>query len=176
MLVHFISGPHHGCSEAIQNPGAVIRVPALEKPVLYAFGEVGEFPDSSAQLEILIYKITRRTRRYCIAEYEEPKVRVDFRVALSIDTWDTAGRREFEDVLRTWRESSIRHGNIRLLSMERCKLDETDITFGVTVDGPADPMAVAEAGEQLQHFLDSNFPAYVRRSIAHVGSQGGVRP
>ena len=154
MLVHFIGGPAHGRSEAIQNPQPVYRMAQLKPMPSFA---TLDFPPAEVPFEEHEYRITRRTRRYCIAEWQPPKVDVQVSVAFTgLSFWD---RDVAEKLHRFVAEERTDCASIRgrQLTLERDHYGTGVLTleWAAKVDDPADPEAIAEATELVQNRIDA---------------------
>jgi len=160
MLVHFIGGPRDGEREALQTVNDRIMV-AVAPPVTYVRGAADLLPPSIQTAE---YRVTRR-KRYAIAEYVEPKVHTRWSVKVKVtDNFDTDALEDF----RRWmieRCEPLVEQEVRWTGAMCMYGDEADLDFGVTVDGPSTPAALADAAAKLQHWLDRRLPAGV-----HVAS------
>lgn len=157
MLVHFIGGPAHGRTEAIKNPHATYRVAELKHFPSFATMELeGDF---SAAAEVPIteheYRITRRTRRYAIAEWQPPKVKVQVSVAFTgLSFWDSEVHEKLHRFVAEERDDAAVRGRQLLLERDHYGTGVLTLEWAVTVDGPADPEAIAEAMELVQHRID----------------------
>lgn len=166
MLVHFIGGPAHGRSEAIQNPQPTYNMVELKARPVFAVGEY-EALNAEAPFEEHQYRITRRTARYAIAEWEAPPVDVRFEVRLEIDPFD----RIASEALRQFfleRRTEEKHG-VRCVSAHVATSMDAELTLLVRVEGPEDPTAIQLAAEKVQHYLDAELPPskqYIRQSAA----------
>lgn len=158
MLVHFIGGPAHGRSEAIRNPHATYRVAQLKQMPSFATLEFeGDF---SAAAEVPIeeheYRITRRTRRCAIAEWQPPKVKVMVSVAFTgLAFWNSDVHAKLHKFVSEERIDTAIRGRQLLLERDHYGTGVLTLEWAVTVDGPADPEAIAEAMELVQHRLDA---------------------
>lgn len=159
MIVHFIGGPAHGRSEAIKNPHTTYRVAELKRlPAFAALEFEGDFSAAAAgPVEEHEYRITRRTRRYCIAEWQPPKVKVQVSVAFTgLAFWDQGVHEKLMKFVYEEHDKPPFPGPGGGLQMERHHYGTGVLTveWAVTVDGPADPEAIAEAMEVVQHRID----------------------
>lgn len=166
MLVHFIGGPVHGRSEAIFNPPPVWRWAELKAQAIFA---VGEFEKLNAEVpfEEHQYRITKRTPRYAIAEWEAPQVQVRFEVRLEIDPFN----REATEALRVFfleRKTDLKHG-VRCVGAAISSGMEGTVELVVPVEGPEDAIAIQLAAEKVQHYLDVELPPCVQH-ISHTGA------
>jgi hypothetical protein len=167
MLVHFIGGPAHGRSEAIQNPQPIYRMVELSRLPIFA---VGEYEALNAELpfEEHSYRITKRTPRYAIAEWEAPTVEVRFEVRLELDPFD----RKATDALRKFfleRNTELKHG-VRCVGAAVSSGIEGTVELVVPVEGPEDAVAIQIAAEKVQHYLDAELPPCVQ----HIRSVGAA--
>lgn len=167
MLVHFIGGPVHGESKAIRNPSSIYRVPELRR--VFAVVENQGFPtiDDSSFTEHQ-YRITKRTPRYAIAEWEAPTIQVRFVVDLEVDPFD----REASEALRRFimeRRVEERDG-VKCVAAEAYSAEKTTITLATLVEGPEDPIAIHIAAEKIQHYLDAHLPPS-KQLIRHTAAE-----
>lgn len=171
MIVHFIGGPAHGRSEAIQSPSSVVLMPAVSPSRVAVAGEKGALPPIP-EFATVEYRIIRRTRRYCIAEFQPPKVTATVEVILTFLGYD----RKVNDALSEWtmsrREEDSRRGDVRLVGVDRGAWDTLTLRFTARVDGPPDAVAAAEAGDKVQHYIDAALPSEARNGVTIT--QAGV--
>lgn len=168
MLVHFIGGPAHGRSEAIFNPPPVWRWAEVKARAVFAVAEFGEL-NAEDSFEEHQYRITRRTARYAIAEWEAPPVDVRFQVELEIDPYDRAVSEAMRKVFLE-RRSEPKHG-VRCTSAHVAHAMHAELTLVARVEGPEDPVAIQLAAEKVQHYLDSELPPciqHIRHTAADV--------
>lgn len=162
MLVHFIGGPAHGHSEAIQNPHDVLRVPEMPKTAEFVSDAV--LPPLEVQYIEHQYKVTRRTKRYVIAEWQPESVIATVTVEISLPYYD----HEAYDAISRWlweRHDYPQRGDAKLVAVSKYCAENWSLDFAVKVDGPPDAVAVAEAGEKVQHYLDSQIPRTARDKV-----------
>lgn len=168
MLVHFIGGPVHGRSEAIQDPHPVYRMADLKRMPVYPVLEFeGDFADAAVSYVEHEYKVTRWTPRYAIAEWQAPPVDVRFSVRLEIDPFDTAAIDAFRRFFME-RRTEAKHG-VRCVGASTASGPESELELVVRVEGPEDAVALQLAAEKVQHYLDSELPPckrYVSRAAA----------
>lgn len=157
MLVHFIGGPAHGRSEAIQDPHPVYRMAELPRRAIYKAFDVEDAlpPAALAPFTEHAYKVTRRTPRYVVAEWQAPPVDVRFEVRLEVDSFDQeaidAFRRFFMD-----RRTEAKHG-VRCVGVSASGI-EYELELVARVEGPQDATALELAAKQVQHYLDAELP------------------
>lgn len=153
MLVHFIGGPAHGRSEAIQSPGPIYRMAELKQVPAFA---TLDFPAAEVPFKEHAYRITKRTRRYCIAEWQPPKVNVEVSVAFTgLSFWDRDVAEKLHQFLAEERtDSGAIPGRQIMLKRDHYGTGVLTLEWLVQVDGPADPEAIAEAMETVQHRID----------------------
>lgn len=169
MIVHFIGGPVHGRTEAIQNPQDTYRVAELKAHSIFPAEECKPFAE--VPFEEHEYRVTRRTRRYCIAEWRPPvligRASVDLRVCL----YDSEALIALEQWL--FRDDVIKRGSgdVRVVAVSRFDVEQFTLDFEVKVDGPPDAIAVSEVGEKIQYFLDTQMPraAWEKVTIKQTG-------
>lgn len=173
MLIHFIGGKMHGRSESVTSPPPIVKVPVVIPGSVFAVREGEEdFGSAGYAYETHEYRITKRTRRYCIAEYIAPKVMATAEVRLEVSTWE----HEALDALSRWccerRVDAGQPGDTKLVAVLAECTGQVTLQFQTLVDGPADAAAAAEAGENVQTFLDRYLPEKVR--LAATITQSGV--
>lgn len=174
MLVHFIGGPAHGITEAHKNPQPTYRVPEVKQRAFQAVREDAPLPPidekSYAEYE---YRVTRRTRRYCIAEWRPAPVKVQVAVEFNgLEFWD---RGVHEKLMRFIDQELGDNHPGRQLAYRRHDFGTGLLTIEwfVEVEGPADAAAISEATEVVQHRLDAalgNDNKYVRQISAAVSA------
>lgn len=162
MFVHFIGGPAHGRSEAIQNPHVIYRMAELKRlPIFAALEFEGEYTIPGTDIVEHEYRIIHRTPRYAVAEWQAPPVDVRFEVRLEIDPFDHEG----SEALRRFfleRRSELKHG-VMCVGVAVTNAIEADLTLSVRVEGPEDPIAIQLAAEKVQHYLDAELPSCTQR-------------
>lgn len=167
MLVYFIGGPAHGRSEAIMNPHEIYRMAELKRlPVFAALEFEGDFA-SCADIVEHEYRITRRTARYAIAEWQAPPVDVRFEVRLELDPFDDTA----SEALRKFfyeRRTEKKHGVMCVGAAVASGMEAT-LDLVVRVEGPEDPTAIQLAAEKVQHYLDAELPP-CKQHIQSVGA------
>jgi hypothetical protein len=168
MLVHFIGGPIHGRSEAVQNPLAVYRVAEMKRQARYAGWFEEEYPPIEQSYEEHSYRITRRTPRYAIAEWEAPKVPVRFLVDLEIDPFDREASQALYSFTMNRREPQ--RGPVQCVGADMWNAEKLVLTLNTSVEGPPDAVAIQLAAEAVQNWLDANFPASVHRSFKYIAA------
>ena len=157
MLVHFIGGPAHGRSEAIKDPHPVWRMAELKRLPMFAKLEYeGDFAAATVPYIEHEYKITRRTARYAIAEWQAPLVDVRFQVRLEIDPFDDEAVAAFSRFFME-RRTEEKHG-VRCVGASMSSAWESELELVTRVEGPEDAVALQLAGEKVQHYLDSELP------------------
>lgn len=166
MLVHFIGGPIHGRSEAIQNPQPTYHMVELKSLPVFA---VQEFEDlqAGAPFEEHRYRITKRTPRYVIAEWEAPPVDVRFEVRLELDPFDY----EASEALRKCfleRRTEKKH-DVMCVSAHVASGMEATLELVTRVEGPDDATALELAAKKVQHYLDAELPP-CKQHIRSVGA------
>lgn len=173
MLVHFIGGPAHGITEAHPNVLSVYRVPELTDK-LYAVPEEAAFPPpGQVSYTTHEYRVTRRTRRYCIAEWKPASVKVQVGVEFNgLEFWD---RGVHEKLMRFIDQELGDSHPGRQLAFQRHHygIGVLTVEWAVEVEGPADAAAISEATEVVQHRLDAALGAdnsYVRQISAAVSA------
>lgn len=169
MLVHFIGGPAHGRSEAIQDPHPVYRMAELRRLAIYkAFDVEDAFPPPAVvPFTEHEYRITRRTPRYAIAEWQAPPADVRFQVRLEIDPFDSEATAAFHRFFME-RRTEEKHG-VRCVGASTASSLESELELVVRVEGPEDAVALQLAAEKVQHYLDSELPPckrYVSQAAA----------
>ena len=157
MLVHFIGGPAHGRLEVISNPHAIYRQVTI-KPQAH-FARI-DFPVADVPFEEHEYKITKRTPRYAIAEWQAPPVDVRFEVHLEIDPFDRQDADRLRQFVRE-RRTEEKHG-VRCIGATDFNVMKFDLSLQVRVEGPKDAVAVQLAAEKVQHFLDAELPPCIQ--------------
>lgn len=172
MIVHFIGGPAHGRAEAMSDPQLVIKMP-LSEPAAYFKPEDDASPLSGPMWKVAEYRITRRTDRYCIAEYEEPQVTVHSTVTLSVDEWDSVACYMFDRLVRDWHEGRDRFG-VQFKSIWRARLTEVSVHLAVKVPGPPDNIALAVAADKVHAYIDATLPAALRTKVAVTAARSSV--
>lgn len=174
MLIHFIGGPAHGRTQTDKNPQTIYRMAEAKRPLAFCAVREGEGlpPSGECPFTEHEYRITKRTRRYCIAEYIAPKVKATAEVCLEVSTCDY----EALDALSRWcyerRSDAGQPGDTKLVAVLKEWTGQARLQFETLVDGPADAAAAAEAGENVQTFLDRYLPEKVR--LAATITQSGV--
>lgn len=168
MIVHFIGGPVHGRSEAIQNPHPIWKM--VTSNPRECFVACGDFPSlDDLPFTEHEYKITRRTPRYAIAEWSPPPVDVRFEVRLELDPFDRVASEELRRLFYE-RRTEPKFG-VRCIGAAVAHAAEATFDLVVRVDGPEDVTAVQLASEKVQHYIDSELPhckKYVRSTAAAV--------
>jgi hypothetical protein len=157
MLVHFIGGPAHGRSEAIPNPHPTYRMAELKPMPSFA---TLYFPPAEVPFVEHEYKITRRTPRYAIAEWQALPVDVRFEVRLEVDPFDHAAFLE--------RRTEEIHG-VRCVGAAVASGIEAQLDLVVRVEGPEDATALELAAKKVQHYLDAELPP-CKQHIRSVGA------
>jgi hypothetical protein len=167
MLVHFIGGPAHGRSEAIFNPPPVWRWAELKARVHFA---VGEFEELNAEIpfEEHQYRVTKRTPRYAIAEWEAPTVQVRFVVEVEVDPFDHAATTLLQKYIMERRMDQ--DGDVKCIGADVYCAEKATLTLAALVEGPEDPIAIQLAAEKVQHYLDANLPPS-RQRIQHTAAE-----
>lgn len=166
MLVHFIGGPAHGRSEAIQNPQPIYRMAELKARAVFPAGEFEEL-SAGMPFEEHQYRITKRTPRYAIAEWEAPPVDVRFQVSLEIDPFD----HEASEALRKFfleRRTEEKHG-VRCIGAAVASSMQGELELVARVEGPEDATALELAAHKVQHYLDAELPP-CKQYIRSVGA------
>lgn len=153
MLVHFIGGPAHGRTEPHAHTSGDIRYAVANAGASYGTETLSE----TMPYEEHVYRITRHTPRYCIAEWQPPKVAVRFSVKLVLS--DRYG--DFSTLQRYVMQQQYPPTYANLTTMygrfdRRDRLGELDIN--VKVDGPADATALQLGAELVQRHLDRTLP------------------
>lgn len=167
MLVHFIGGPAHGRSEAIFNPPPIWRWAELKAQAIFA---VGEFEKLNAEVpfEEHQYRITKRTPRYAIAEWEAPKVQVRFVVEIEVDPFDREASQALYKFI--FERRMDRDGDVKCIAGEIHCAEKITLTLVTLVEGPEDPVAIQLAAEKVQHYLDATLPPS-RQTIQHAAAE-----
>jgi hypothetical protein len=168
MLVHFIGGPAHGRSESIQNPQPTYRMAELRKTAIYkAFDVEDAFPPAAVtDWDEYEYRVTRRTARYAIAEWEAPPADVRFEVKVEVDAFDQALS---ETLRRLFLERAKEKNGVRCLGVSLTNGVEADLQLLVRVEGPDDAVAIQLAAEKVQQYIDAELHVlrnYVRQVAA----------
>lgn len=166
MLVHFIGGPAHGRSEAIQNPHALYRMAELKASNV--FGPRGEWPPPTVPFEEHTYKIIHRTPRYAIAKCEPSKVRVRILIELEVDAYDSDAYFALHQFVKEVRVDS--QDDVRCVEAALHCADKATLTLDTEVEGPKDAIALQLAAEKVQHYLDANLPASSRCRVRHTAA------
>jgi hypothetical protein len=172
MLVHFIGGPAHGRTQSDVNPQSIYRMAEAKQPIAFcAVGEeeglppLGECPFTEHE-----YRVTKHTRRYCIAEWQPRPVKVRVAVEFNgLEFWD----REVHDKMMRLVHEHEKTGTLALtLDRHHYGTGALTLEWSVEVEGPADGAAVAEATETVQHRLDVALGEgnYVRQVSAQVNA------
>lgn len=170
MIVHFIGGPAHGRSEAIQNPQLTYRMVELNRMSIYKAFDVEDAPFPPAAIadwDEHEYKITRQTARYAIAEWQAPPVDVRFDVCARVDGFDEAAN---ETLRRIFLEDRSRAKNgVRCLGAHITNGVEVQLQLMARVDGPEDATALQLAAEAVQQYIDAELPA-LKQYISQVAA------
>lgn len=169
MLVHFIGGPAHGRSEAIKDPHPVYRMAELRRLAIYRAFDVEDAFPSPAVVPFTEheYKITRRTARYAVAEWQAPPVDVRFEVRLEIDPWDQAASEAMRKLFLE-RRNEPKH-DVRCIGAHVASSMEATLELVTRVEGPDDPTAIQLAAEKVQHYIDAELPP-CKQHIRSAGS------
>lgn len=158
MRVHFIGGPAHGRTEnypaGIQ---PIIRIPRPRGGMVRALRE-GDFPTLQPNYDVLEYRVTKRTARYAIAEWEPPQASVEFVVELDIDPED----RDAQAVIQKLVYGSRDTGDVHCIAAEVFSAFKMRLTLQTLVEGPEDAVAIQLGAEKVQNYLDSNLPGSVQ--------------
>lgn len=175
MLVHFIGGPAHGRTESHKNPHSILRVAEASHEPIRAYREGAALPPpegrSWTEHE---HRVTKRTRRYCIAEWQPRPVRVRVSVEFNgLEFWD----RDVHEKMMKFVQQEEGDGHLgRALQFHRHHYGTGALTleWSVEAEGPADAAAVSEATETVQNRLDAALGAegsnYVRQIAAAVST------
>lgn len=161
MLVHFIGGPAHGRAEAIQDPHPTYIIAALRSSAIFRAFDVEDVEDArppaaTVPFEEAHYKVTRRTPRYAIAEWQAPPVHVRFSVRLELDPHDHAAIDAFRQFFME-RRTEAKHG-VRCVGASTASGIESELELVTWVEGPQDAVALELAAKQVQHYLDAELP------------------
>lgn len=172
MLVHYIGGPAHGRTEAVQNALATYHVAAARRMQCSSIPEeeMGSLPRMQAYDEHH-YRVTKRTPRYVIAEWEAPQIQVRFEVEIEIEPFDTAGTELFRRFI--YERHLPERGDVKCVAAEAYNAEKLSLTLATLVEGPEDPIALQLGAEKVQHYLDSHFPAAkqrIQRAVATTGA------
>lgn len=152
MLIHFIGGPAHGRTESHKNPQSIYRMVEASHEPLRAYREAADFPalDSRPWTEHE-YRITKRTRRYCVAEWQPGAVKVRVAVEFNgLEFWDSGVHDKVMALVREHEKSGALSYH---LDRHHYGTGALTLEWTVEVEGPADAAAIAEATEVVQDRL-----------------------
>lgn len=164
MLVHFIGGPAHGRSEAIQNPHEIWRMVEYSGMPAYVSEGAALPPLAKVPYTEHSYRITRRTPRYAVAEWQAPPVNVRFEVIFPYDPSDERISNAMRKIFLAPR-GEAKHG-VRCVGAHIGGGWEGRLELITTVDGPDDATALQLASEKVQHYLDAELPTGVTYQVS----------
>lgn len=155
LRAYFIGGPADGNVEAIPDRighNLHYRIPFAPSVPLY---EKGVLPSISVEFEVAVYKAVWETERYVVLEYEEPKVDVSVAADITFDSYDYT----ITDILSwTFLGRGPVGDGITQESVQRDAYDLFTVQFTVSVDGPPDGLAVADATTKVNNYLMRKLP------------------